>query len=246
MLELSASLRQKIGRQNKHIREKGLIPAILYGHRVKNLPLAVKAKDFEKVYQEAGESSLIKLKIKDDQEKETKSTEGKPASLRKERMVLIQEVAKDPVSDKIIHIDFHQVKMDEAIKAEVPLVFIGSSLAVERENGVLVKNLQHLEVEALPQDLPHEIQVDISSLKTFDDNIRVKDVAVPEKVKVMAEPEEMIASVVPPRAKEELAELEEAPKEEVEKVEVEAEKKVKEVREAAKETETPAGSKKEE
>jgi len=240
MLELSASLRQETGRKNKQIRKQGFIPAILYGHRIKNLVLTVEAKEFEEVYQEAGETSLIKLKIRAEQEKE-----------KKERMVLIQEVAKDPVTDKIIHIDFHQVKMDEAIKVEVPLVFVGSSLAVEKENGVLIKNIQSLEVEALPQDLPHEIQVDISSLKTFDDNIYIKDLTISEKVKAMAEPEEVVASVIPPRTKEELEELEEAPKEEVEEVEVEAKGKPEEVKEeaaeeaAAEETAAPPEAKKE-
>ncbi len=174
------------------------------------------------------------------------SAKGGSASGRKERMVLIQEVARDPVSDKIIHIDFHQVKLDEAIRAEVPLVFVGSSSAVERESGVLIKNLQHLEVEALPQDLPPEIQVDISPLKTFDDNIYIKDLTISEKVKIMAEPEEVVASVIPPRTKEELAELEEAPVEEVEEVEVEAKKEPEEAEEAPQEAETPPEDKKEE
>lgn len=236
MLELSASLRQETGRKNKQIRKQGFIPAILYGHQVKNLSLSVKAKEFEKVYQEAGESTLIKLKIQS------------PKSKNMERMVLIQEVAKDPVTDKVIHVDFHQVKMDEAIRAEVPLVFVGSSLAVEKENGVLIKNIQSLEVEALPQDLPHEIQVDISSLKTFDDNIYIKDLTISEKVKVLAEPEEVVASVVPPRTKEELEELEEAPKEEVEEVKVEAKGKPEEAKEKeiVEEAEAPPEAKKEE
>ncbi len=128
----------------------------------------------------------------------------------------------------------------------MPLVFVGSSSAVERESGVLIKNLQHLEVEALPQDLPPEIQVDISPLKTFDDNIYIKDLTISEKVKIMAEPEEVVASVIPPRTKEELAELEEAPVEEVEEVEVEAKKEPEEAEEAPQEAETPPEDKKEE
>lgn len=215
MLELLAKLRQKTGYRNKQIRKQGFIPAILYGHKVKNLPLLVKEQDFGKVYQAAGESTLIKLKIETGEEQ-----------AKKERMVLIQDIAKDPITDKTIHIDFHQVKMDEAIKVEVPLVFIGQSAAVEKENGVLIKNIQHLEIEALPQDLPHEIQVDISSLETFEDNIHVKDLKIPEKAKAIAGPKEVVASVVPPRTKEELEEMEEAPQEKVEEVEVETKEKV--------------------
>ena len=217
MLELSTKLRPETGRQNKRIRKQGFIPAILYGHKVKNLALMVDSQDFEKLYQEAGESTLIKLKIGDGQDK-----------TKKERVVLIHEVAKDPVSDEPIHIDFYQVKMDESIKVEVPLIFTGQSAAVKEKEGVLIKNIQSLGVEALPQDLPHQIQVDISSLKTFDDNIHVKDLELPSRVKIEAQPEEVIASVIPPRTKAELEKLEEAPEEKIEEVKVEAEEKAKE------------------
>lgn len=224
MLELSAELRSETGRANKQVRKQGLIPAILYGQKVKNVALSVKEPDFEKLYQEAGESTLIKLKIGGEQDK------------AKQRIVLIHEVAKDPVSGKPIHIDFYQVKMDKVISVEVPLVFVGQSAAVEKEEGVLIKNIQQLEVEALPQDLPHEITVDISSLKTFEDNIYVKDLQIPDKVKLTASPDEVVASVIPPRTKAELEELEEAPAEKVEEVEVEEKGKAKEeVEEEAKE-----------
>jgi large subunit ribosomal protein L25 len=224
MLELSAELRSETGRANKQVRKQGLIPAILYGQKVKNVALSIKEPDFEKLYQQAGESTLIKLKIGDEQDK------------AKQRIVLIHEVAKDPVSGKPIHIDFYQVKMDKVISVEVPLVFIGQSAAVEKEEGVLIKNIQQVEVEALPQDLPHEITVDISLLKTFEDNIYVKDLQIPDKVKLTASPDEVVASVIPPRTKAELEELEEAPAEKVEEVEVEEKGKAKEeVEEEAKE-----------
>lgn len=206
MLKLLSKLRQETGRRNKVIREQNFIPAILYGHKVKNINLSVKEHDFEKVYKQAGESTLIKLSIKTD-EKE------------KERVVLIYDVKKDPVSDKVIHVDFYQVKMDEEISVEVPLVFIGESNAVESDKGVLIKNIQVVEIEALPQDLPSEIKVDISVLKTFDDNIYIKDLKIPEKSKIKNNPEDSVASVIPPRTSAELENLEEAPVEKIEEVE---------------------------
>ncbi|MAF20416.1 MAG: 50S ribosomal protein L25 [Parcubacteria group bacterium] len=208
MLELSVKLRQELGRQNKQVRKQGFIPAILYGRKVKNIPLLVKEHNFEKVYQVAGESTLIKLKIQG-------------GDKDKERVVLIHDTAIDPVSDHFIHADFYQVKMDEVIKVEVALNFVGISEAVETEGGVLIKSIQQVEIEALPQDLPHEIEVDISSLKTFDDNIYVKDLKIPDKAKLAANPEDLIASVIPPRTKAELEQLEEAPVESVDEVEVE-------------------------
>lgn len=217
MLELLVKLRSETGRGNKQIRKQGLIPAILYGRKIKNLALLVKARDFEEVYQEAGESTLIKLKI----------GEG-PDKAKKERVVLIHEVANDPVSDEPIHVDFYQVKMDEPIKAEVPLVFVGESPAVKEVEGVLVKNIQSLEVEALPQDLPHQIEVDISSLKTVDSKIHIKDLKLPAAVKIEVQPEEVVVLVIPPRTKAELEELEEAPEEKIEEVEMVEEKKARE------------------
>ncbi|MFH0907108.1 MAG: 50S ribosomal protein L25 [bacterium] len=208
MLNLSSKLREKTGSQNNKFRKEGFIPAILYGKKIKNLPLLVRAIDFERLYKEAGESTLINLKIKLDKDEE-------------QRVVLIHDIAKDPISSKIIHIDFNQVKMDELTIVEVPLVFIGESDAVEREEGVLIKSIQSVEVEALPQNLPHEIEVDISCLKTFEDNIYIKDLKIPSDAKIIANSEDVVASVTPPRSTEELEGLEEVPVEEVENIEVE-------------------------
>ncbi|MFH1461141.1 MAG: 50S ribosomal protein L25 [Patescibacteria group bacterium] len=220
MLGLSAKLRSERGRQNKQVREQGFIPAILYGPKVKNLALMVKTIDFNRIYQEAGESTLIRLEIEGEGEKD-----------KKERAVLIHEVVRDPISDQFNHIDFNQVKMDEAISVEIPLVFIGQSEAVKSSGGILVKNIQEVEIEALPLDLIHEIEVDISALKTFEDTIRIKNLKVPEKVKLAAEPEEVVALVEPPRTEAEMEELGEKPTESVDQVEVEEKGKAKEEKE---------------
>ncbi len=235
MIELSAQLRPITGRQNEQIRKQGLIPAILYGHKVRNLALSVEAYQFDKVYQEAGESTLVKLKISGSQEKEKSAKKG-AAPGGKERIVLIYKVAKGPVTDKPIHIDFYQVKMDEPITTEVPLVFVGESPAVKELDGVLVKSIQSLEIEALPANLPHQLEIDVSSLKTFDDNIYIKDLKLPAGVKTEAQPDEVIASVIPPRTKAELEELEKAPEEKIEEVEIaEREKAGEEIKEEVKE-----------
>jgi len=222
MLKLLVKLCQETGRRNKIIRKQKLIPAVLYGHKIKNLNLSVKEQDFKKVYKQAGESTLIKINIKTDKDEK-----------EKERIVLIYNTEKDPVSDEVIHIDFYQVKMDQEISIEVPLVFINKSDAVETDKGVLIKNLQVVEVEALPQDLPSEIEVDISVLKTFNDNIYIKDLKIPEKSKIKNNPEDSVASVIPPRTKAELENLEEAPVEKTEEVEKDDKKPEKEEEESS-------------
>lgn len=213
MLKLAAKLRQETGKKNKHLRESGFIPVVLYGPGIKNVSLAVKMRDFIKIFEKAGESTLIELKIENGKEDN--------------RIVLIYDVSRDPVNEQIVHADFYQVKMDQSITVEVPLVFIGQSEAVEKDKGVLIKGYQSIEIEALPKDLIHEIEVDISVLKTFEDRIHIRDLKVPDTVKITANQDDIVVSVTPPRTAQELEELEEAPTEAAEP-EVEEKGKVEE------------------
>lgn len=199
-------------RKNKpaQVRRDKKIPAVLYGRGIENSLLEVDYATFEKAYREAGESSILNLKIGNDA-----------------RNVLIYDVQKDPVTGKYSHIDFYQVRMDEKITVSVPLVFIGESPAVKELAGILVRNFHEIEVEALPNDLPHEIKVDISAIKTFEDHIYVKDLPVPASAEILAGAEEIVASVIAPRSEEELAGLEEKPTAPVEvgEIKTEAEEK---------------------
>ncbi len=204
MLELKAESREVTGRKVKKLRKTGLIPAVLYGHKLKSLSVSVPAKEFLKTFKEAGETSIVSLVL-----------EGK------QHNVLIHEIEKHLLSGEITHIDFYEVRMDEKLKAKIPLIFVGESFAVKSEGGVLVKAIQEVEVEALPKDLPKEISVNISALATFDDKIQIKDLNVATGVKISAEGDEMVASVVPPRSEKELEEMTTAkPVEEVGEVKV--------------------------
>lgn len=209
MLTLSVKTRKELGKKNKTLRGQGLIPAIIYGHKVETQPLTVGYKDFEKAYGEVG-GSLLNLKIQDSKE-------------NGEVPVVIQDVSKDPVTHKFIHIDFYQVRLDEKITVSLPLVFEGEAPAVELEEGTLIKNIYELETKGFPHKLPKEIVVDISGLKTFNDQIQVKDLNLPEGVEIERDPEDVLVLVQPPRAKEEEV-LEEVPEgEAVEEVKVEGE-----------------------
>ena len=225
VLELNAQPRKETGRKLKTLREKGLIPAVVYGPGHKPASIQVEYNEFKKVFNEAGESTLVKLKV-DEHAKN----------------VLIHDVSIDPINDKFIHVDFYQVVMDKVIKTHVPLVFEGEAPAVKSMDGVLIKNITELEIEALPKDLPHEIKVNISSLDSFDKHIRVKDLQIPSGVKVMGEPEELVVSVIPPRSEEELKELEEKPEAKIEEVEVIGEKAKEEAENENKQEKTKEGS----
>jgi len=208
MLSLSVKIRKDLGKKVKSLREKGVIPAILYGPEIESLPLEIDLKEFEKIFKEAGESSLIKLKIKDEKSK------------IKEFSVLIHEIARDSLTLKPIHVDFYQPSLKEEVTAEVPLVYEGESKAVKELGGTLVKNISEVKIKALPQNLPKEIRVNIEKLKTFEEEILISDLKLPEGVKILKDSKEIVALVLPPeKVEEELAKPIEEKVEEVEKIE---------------------------
>ncbi|MBU3895898.1 50S ribosomal protein L25 [Patescibacteria group bacterium] len=190
-----------------------LIPAVVYGNKIKNVSLFVNTEEFKKVFSETGESSLVSLQIEGEKEP---------------RAVLIHEIQQDYVTGKFTHIDFFQASLTEEVEVEVPLVFEGISLAIKDLGGTLVREIHEIEVKALAQDLPHDIKVDISGLNTFDDEITVKDLNLPKGVRALKGPNEIVAKVVAPSKIEE--ELKTPIEEDVESVEkIEKEKKEEEV-----------------
>ncbi len=221
MISLEATLRKVLGKKTKAIKDRGQIPAVVYGPGVKNVSIQVDEKEFKKVFKKAGESSLIELLVE-----------------KEKRPVLVHEIQKNPVSDKIIHIDFFQASLKEEVEVAIPLVFEGVALAEKDLGGTLVKNILEVEVKALPQNLPHEIKVSVDSLKTFQDHILIKDLVLPPGVKVLKKPDEIIVSVLPPQKVEE--ELATEIKENVEDIEkVVKEKKEEVVVEEPKEEKPP-------
>lgn len=203
MISLNAKIRKDFGKKTKSIRSQGKIPSVVYGSGEKNTNIEIDEKEFKKVFGVAGESSLIELLID-----------------KVKKPVLVHEIQKDPVSDKIIHIDFFQPSLKEEVEVKIPLVFEGVAPAEKDLGGTLMKNILEVEVKALPQNLPHEIRVSVDSLKTFQDHILVKDLVLSEGLKILKKPEEIVVSVLPPqKVEEELAEEIKENIEDIEKVE---------------------------
>lgn len=209
MLELKAKKRDILGKKVTHLRREGFLPAVVYGEKVKSESVSVPYIDFEKVYREAGGSSLIALTV-----------DGTPHN------VLIVDVKRDPIKGTPLHADFYAVRMDKVIRAKVPIEFIGESPAVKNEGGILVKVMHELEVEALPKDLPHEIKIDLVPLAAIHAKIAIKDITAPAGTKILGEPDDIIVLVDPPRSEEELAELEK-PAEEAPVAEIKTEREIK-------------------
>lgn len=193
MQSIIAGKRDILGKKVITLRQHGFLPVVLYGKKKKAEPLAVREIDFLKLWKLAGESSIIEVKVGEEKYN-----------------ALVQDVAIDPLKNRPLHADFYVVEMDKPIKVDVQLEFIGESEAV-RAGGILVKVAHELKVEALPKDLPHGIQVDISLLKNIGDSLTVKDIKVPKGVEILDLPEGTVVLVEVPRAEEEIKGETEAP-----------------------------------
>lgn len=194
-LMIEAKPRTATGKANKKLREAGKLPAVVYGHSEKSESIELDHKLASKIYSQVGTSKLVELKI----------GEGK------KRNVLFHEVHKDGRSGLLLHADFYIVRMDELIKTEVPLTFIGESTAVYQLEGTLIKTIESVEIECLPGDLPESLTVDISVLDDFEKTITLADLDFPDGVKLLEEDTTLlVASVEQPRSDEEMAELDEA------------------------------------
>lgn len=189
-IQLHAESRSTIGKKSKNLRLKGLLPAVVYGHGLDSTPISVESSEFRKAYKEAGTSALVDLQI-DDQ---------KPIK------VLFQEPQSHHLKDDYLHVDLYAVKMTEKIETEIPIHFVGVSPAVDELEGNLIENKDELTIRCLPGDLIPAIEVDISVLKTFDDQIHVSDLKLPATIEVVGDPEEVVALVQEPRSEAELEE----------------------------------------
>lgn len=180
---LKASKRTVTGKQVKALRRAGELPAILYGYNMDPVNISLNAHDATILLNRTTASSLVTIDL-----------DGK------EYPTLVREKQRNPVKSTYVHIDFQAVSMTEKIRANVAIQISGLSPAVKDFNAVLVNGLSELEVEALPQDLPQKIVVDISSMLKIGDGIHVRDIVVSDKVKLLDEMNEMIVLATAPKA----------------------------------------------
>ena len=207
-LELQAEPRTAIGRGLKKLRDQGYIPAVLYGPGIAPQPLQVEERAFNRVLAHGGAHSLINLSI---------------SGTKKRHTVLVREIQRYPTRSQVLHVDFYRVVMTEKLRTEVPLVLVGESPAVTSGMAALVQNIDSVEVECLPGNLPPALEVDISQLKRADQSLSIGDIALPEGVEILEDPETVVVSLALSRAAlavEEEEVEEELPAPEPEEVEV--------------------------
>ena len=209
-IALNATSRTVAGKQVKQLRAQGTVPAVVYGHGIDSRNLAVTYGEVDRAFRKAGESSLVDLAVDG----------ATPVK------VLIQDVQRDPLLDRILHVDFRQVNMKEKLEVEVILEFVGEAPAIKAHGAILVKAKEHLAVRCLPSDLVHEIKVELAPLANVGDMIRVSDLKVPAGLEVLDGAEEIVAVINEPISEAELAALESTPVTgDVAAVKVEAEEK---------------------
>lgn len=202
-ITLSVTPREKVS-STKLVaaRKAGKVPAVMYGNKGVPQMLWVDFLTFSKVFAVAGESSIISLLI-----------DGKKSS------VIVQDLDHDAMTNRVSHIDFFEVSMNEELEARIPLEFVGEAPAVREMGGVLVKTLEEVTVSCLPKDLPHTLSIDLTTLTDFSTHVQVKDLVLPKGVKVLTDELTTIVLVEAPRTEAQMAALDEKVEADVTKVE---------------------------
>jgi large subunit ribosomal protein L25 len=185
---LKAEKRDVIGKQVKAMRRAGKLPAVIYGRHTDPIIVSLDSHSASLVLGRLTSSSLVTIEL-----------DGK------EYPALVREKQRDYIKNRILHVDFLAVSLTETLRASVAVNLVGVSAAVKDYNAVLVTNLQSLEVECLPTDLPERIDIDISVLARPGDGIRVRDVKVSDKVRLLDDPDTMVAVATFAKVEEEAA-----------------------------------------
>ena len=179
-IELKVTNREILGKKVKHLRRQGITPVHLFGHGIESLALQCDTGELERVLGQAGQTRLISLNL---------------AKEKKPRIAVVREFDRDWRRGELIHVDFYQVRMEEKIKLEVPVVLVGEAPALKSKTNMLAHELDTLTVECLPAKIPTSLEVDISSLTEPDQAIRVKDVTLGEDIAILNNPDLVVVKI---------------------------------------------------
>jgi len=205
-IEFIAEMREGKGKKiTRKLRQNDYIPAVLYGYGIEPLLLKLKRKETERIIRHLESHNVMgDLLIE---------KKGKKEKVK----VVLKEVQVDPVKERILHLDFYQIRMDKPITLTVPLHFTGESPGIEK-GGILDEEMREITIECLPKNVPDFIKVDISSLD-IGDALLVKDIKTDEKIKIVEDERRVVVSILAPKA----VEVEEAEEEKEEEVKEEPE-----------------------
>jgi large subunit ribosomal protein L25 len=179
-IELKVANREILGKKVKHLRRQGITPVHVFGHGIESLAVQCDTKELERVLGQAGQTRLINLKL---------------AKEKKPRIVVVREFDRDWRRGQLVHVDFYQVRMEEKLRLEIPIVLIGEAPALKSKTNMLDHELGTLTVECLPAKIPNSFEVDISSLAELDQAIRVKDITLDKDITVLNNPDLVVAKI---------------------------------------------------
>jgi len=187
-ISLNLEPRKLIGRKVKTLRRQGVIPVNIFGKKTKSVSAQINQQEFTKLFEKAGETNIVYVVF---------------GSEKEERPCLISQLQTHPVTNTVLHVDFHQVDLSEKVTAEIPLELIGEAPAVSAENAAIVTQISEIEIEALPADLPDKFTLDISSLTKVGESLKISDLQYDKnKISIALDPETILVSAQAQQAEE--------------------------------------------
>lgn len=183
-LKLKTSAREVLGKNTRFLRRQGITPAHLFGHGLESLTLQCDTDTLQRIIARAGTTRLISLELEGD---------------KQPRRVFVREIQREACNGNLLHVDFYQVSMKERMKSEVPIVLVGEAPALKEKGRTLLHGITVLSVECLPDDLPPQIEVDLSPLVEAEDAIHVKDIILGANITVSDEPDQLVVKVAEAR-----------------------------------------------
>lgn len=177
-LKLKVEKREIMGKQLKKLRKSGILPGNIYGKEIKSQAVQVAYKDFTPIYDEVKETGLLDVDVA-----------GNVVP------VLIKNVQLDAITRQALHADFFQVNLKEKVKSMVPLELTGEAKAVTDNIGLLMPLLSEIEVEALPEDLPEKVEVNVEHLAAVNEQVTVEDLKIPTDVEVLTDKGQVVVKV---------------------------------------------------
>ncbi len=177
-LHLPATARDTFGKKLKKMRHQGVVPANVFGPQYKSQAVTVNVKEFTNVYRVARETGVVYLDL-----------------AKEELPVLIGHVQRHPVTNGLLHIDFRKIDLKQKIEASVPLKTVNQSPAIA-QGGVLLTQADHVMVEALPEEMPQEIEIDLAKLLEIGAEVRVKDLPSLSTYTVKEEADKVLISII--------------------------------------------------
>jgi len=179
-IELQTATREILGKKVRFLRRQGVIPVHLFGHGVESVALQCEAAQLQQVMAQAGKTKIISLRLD---------------KAKKPRNVMVREIQRNPLTSELLHVDFYQVRMEEKIQLEVPIVLVGEAPAMLSKENMLAQELHSLTIECLPGQIPASIELDLSPLTEVEQAIQVKDITLGEEVTVLNDPEHMVVKI---------------------------------------------------